>query len=401
MQMNFFDPAVIADPLPYYDELHRQGPVVRNDMFGAWMVASHEAVLSVLKHPETFSSTGIARMATDRVDAFGGAPTMLFSDPPDHERLRGVVQKAFTPRAVSQLEPRVRAVTDELLAPVRAGEHYDLVEQLAYPLPVIVIAEMLGVSPDDRPLFKEWSDALINGINEQATSDDQSRAREAGEELRTYFGREIAQRRARPTDDLIGRMVRANEEEGTLSDEELLASCLLLLVAGNETTTKFIGNLALFLAEHPDVRAELVADPSKIPHGVEELVRLVGPAQATMRVARTDTTVAGTPVAEGEMLFVMLGAANRDPSVFTNPGRVNFGRWPNPHVGFGHGIHFCIGATTARLEARVALEEVLRLAPQYRVTTQTDQLAYAPSFFLRGLEHLPIEPRPAHSPAGS
>jgi cytochrome P450 len=394
MDMNFFDPAVIADPHPYYDELHRQGPIVRNDLFGAWMVASHEHTGAILRDPATFSSVGIAQMATDRVDAFGGTPTMLFTDPPDHERLRGVVQQAFKPKAVGQLEPRVRQIVDELLAPVRAGDPYDVVEQLAYPLPVIVIAEMLGVPADDRPLFKAWSDALINGINETASMEDQERSRQAGEELREYFGREIAARRAKPVDDLVTRMVHANEVDGTLSDAELLASCVLLLVAGNETTTKFIGNMALYLAQHPDVRARLAEDPTKMAKGFEEMVRLVGPAQATMRVARTDTEIAGTPVAEGEMVFVMLAAANRDPDVFPDPTRADVERWPNAHLGFGHGIHFCIGAQTARLEAQIGFEQLLRVAPDYDLAVPADELRYAPSFFLRGLESLPVEPAP-------
>ncbi len=391
MQINFFDPAVIADPLPHYEELKRHGDVVRNDLFGAWMVASHSDALSILKRPAVFSSTGIAQMATDRVDAFGGAPTMLFSDPPDHERLRGVVQKAFTPRAVAELEPRVREIVAELVAPLRDGERYDVIEQLAYPLPVIVIAEMLGVSSADRALFRQWSDALIAGINESAGFEQQERARLAAGELRAYFAAEIADRKARPRDDLVTGMVQANSD-GTMSDEELLASCVLMLVAGNETTTKFIGNTARFLAENPEARAELAADPTLLPRGFEELVRLVGPAQATMRVAREDIEVGGTLMNEGEMVFVMLGAANRDERVFPDPDRIALDRWPNPHLGFGHGVHFCIGASTARLESRIAFEQLLLSAPEYQLAVEPSELHYAPSFFLRGLESLPIEP---------
>ena len=389
--MNFFDPEVIADPFPYYEQLHREGEIVRNELLGAWMVASHREALGVLKDPASFSSTGIAQMATDRVDAFGGAPTMLFSDPPDHERLRGVVQKVFTPRAVAQLEPRIREIVDELLVPLQDGAPYDVIEHLAYPLPVIVIAEILGVSPADLALFKDWSDALIAGINEAAGFDEQARAREAAQSLREYFAAEIADRRANPKDDLVTGMVQANSD-GTLSDAELLASCVLMLVAGNETTTKFIGNAARYLAEDAGARASLAGDPTMLPKGFEELVRLVGPAQATMRVARRDVDVAGTHVATGEMVFVMLGAANRDTRAFPNPDAVDLGRWPNPHLGFGHGIHFCIGATTARLESKVAFEELLRISPDYGLAVEPESLRYAPSFFLRGLESLPIEP---------
>lgn len=389
--MNFFDPAVIADPFPYYEQMHREGEILRNDLFGAWMVPSHPHALAILKSPATFSSVGLAQMATDRIDAFGGAPTMLFTDPPDHERLRGVVQRAFVPKAVSQLEPRVREIVDELLAPMRDGEPCDLIEQLAYPLPVIVIAEMLGVSTDDRPLFRAWSNALVNGLNEASTLEDQERSRTAAEELREYFRGEIAARRASPRDDLVTRMVEANVD-GTLSDEELLASCVLLLVAGNETTTKFIGTMALYLADHPEVRAQLAADPSKSAKGFEEMVRLVGPAQSTMRVARADTEIAGTPVAQGEMLFVVLAAANRDPEVFPDPSRADVARWPNAHLGFGHGIHFCIGAQTARLESQIAFEQLLQVAPDYELAVPVEELRYSPSYFLRGLESLPVVP---------
>jgi len=391
VDMNFFDPGVIADPFPYYEQMHHEGEVIRNDLFGAWMVPAHRHALAILKSPATFSSVGIAQMATDRVDAFGGAPTMLFTDPPDHERLRGVVQRAFVPKSVSQLEPRVREIVDELLAPVRDGEPFDMIEQLAYPLPVIVIAEMLGVSSEDRPLFRSWSNALVNGLNEASTAEDQERSRVAAEELRAYFRSEIAARRAAPRDDLVTRMVEANVD-GTLSDEELLASCVLLLVAGNETTTKFIGTMALYLAEHPEVRADLVADPSKTAKGFEEMIRLVGPAQSTMRVARADTEIGGTAIAEGEMIFVVLGAANRDPSVFPDPTRADIDRWPNAHLGFGHGIHFCIGAQTARLETQVAFEQLLRVAPEYELAVPAAELRYSPSYFLRGLESLPVVP---------
>ncbi|MBI3256829.1 MAG: cytochrome P450 [Actinobacteria bacterium] len=400
MNLNFFDPEVIANPFPHYEEMHAQGPVVRNDLFGAWMVPSHHHALEVLKNPGMFSSVGIAQMATDRVDAFGGAQTMLFADPPDHERLRGVVQQAFTPRAIGRLEPRVREIVDELLGPVHEGDSIDVMDRLAYPLPVIVIAEMLGVPAADRPLFKEWSDALVNGMSETAGMDDQSRSREAGEELRAYFGREIAARRLKPLDDLVTRMVRANEVEGTLSDDELLASCVLLLVAGNETTTKFIGNMALYLAGHPDVRAKLAADPSKAPRAFEEMVRLAGPVQATVRVARGDTRIGATPVAAGETVFVMLAAANRDSSVFVDPTRADIDRWPNPHLGFGHGIHFCIGAMTARLESQIAFERLLQIAPDYELEVAADALHYAPSFFLRGLERLPVRMTRRAAPAG-
>ncbi|MBI1845065.1 MAG: cytochrome P450 [Actinobacteria bacterium] len=392
MQLNFFDPAVIANPFPYYDELHRHGPVVRNDLMGAWMVAGHEAALSVLKRPEDFSSTGITQMATDRVDAFGGAATMLNSDPPDHERLRGVVQRAFTPRALARLEPRIEEIVRDLLALVPDRESFDAVNELTYPLPVIVIAELLGVSPADRPFFKEWSDDLVNGINEQATFEDQRRSTEAAEALREYFRNEIAARRLQPTDDLIGSLVRANEDDGALTDAELLAACVILLVAGNETTTKFIGNAIVHLAEHPELRATVVADPSKMGPCVEELIRLVGSVQATARVALVDTEIAGTPVSAGEMVFVMLAAANRDKLIFANPTEVDLSRSPNPHLGFGFGIHVCLGAHLARLESRTALKELLRLAPEYRLSAPAEELRYAPSFFLRGVEQLPIEP---------
>lgn len=384
-----FDDAVKRDPYPYYAKMREVGPIMRNpSMLGAWMVAAHEPALAVLNNHAAFSSARMSGMQ-DRVNAFD-APTMLQSDPPDHERLRGVVARAFTPRSIASLEPRLRELTDEMLTPLRDGETYDVVEQLSYPLPVIAISELLGVSTDDRASFRTWSNQLIAGSNEGASPEQLVTAQEGADHLKDYFRAEIASRRARPgADDLVARLIEANEGE-VLDDAELLASCVLLLVAGNETTTNLISNMTLALGREPAQRARVVADPALIPTTVEEIMRFDSPVQATVRVTTADTTLAGQPLAADEMVMVMLAAANRDPLRFEDPERLDVGRAPNPHLGFGHGIHFCLGAALAKLEARLALEGLLAVAPEYLLECDATTLDYGPSFIFHSPKSLPI-----------
>lgn len=385
-----FDAEAKRDPYPYYARMREIGPIMRNPAFlGAWMVAAHEPALAALTDHSTFSSARLAGMQ-DRISAFD-APTMLNSDPPDHQRLRGVVARAFTPKSIAALEPRLRRLTDEMLAPLAEGEPFDVVEQLAYPLPVMAIAELLGVPVDDRASFRTWSNQLIAGTNEMASEEQLAAASEGAENLKEYFRGEIARRRRQPDgDDLVSRLVAANEGE-VLDDAELLSSCVLLLVAGNETTTNLISNMALALGRDHEQRARVVADPTLVPSTVEEVMRYDSPVQATVRVATVDVELAGQHVAAGEMVFVLLAAANRDSARFEEPERFDVARTPNPHLGFGHGIHFCLGSALAKLEARLALERLTAVAPQYELRCDPTQLDYGPSFIFHSPKALPIE----------
>jgi cytochrome P450 len=388
-ELPMFDDEVKRDPYPYYARMSEVGPIMRNPVFlGAWMVAAHGPALAALTDHARFSSARLSGMQ-DRISAFD-APTMLNSDPPDHERLRGVVARAFTPRSIAALEPRLRQLTEEMLAPLGDGEAIDVVEQLAYPLPVMAIAELLGVSVDDRDSFRTWSNQLIAGTNEMASEEQLAAASEGAEHLKDYFRSEIARRRREPGgDDLVARLVAANEGD-VLDDAELLSSCVLLLVAGNETTTNLISNMALALGRHPEQRARVVADPALVPSAVEEVMRYDSPVQATVRVPAVDVELAGAHVAAGEMVFVLLGAANRDPARFDQPGRLDVSRAPNPHLGFGHGIHFCLGAALAKLEARLALERLTAVAPDYELRCDPARLDYGPSFIFHSPRSLPI-----------
>jgi cytochrome P450 len=311
--------------------------------------------------------------------------TMFTTDPPEHSRIRGVMQKAFTPRTVADLEPRVRELVDGIVDRLEPGQVFDVVNDLSVVMSITVIAELLGVPADDRGLFLEWSDALVAGNSPGCSEAEAHDADKAADLLCEYFEQRIAERRRRPTSsDLIGRLITANTD-GTLNEDELLASCVNLLFAGGETTTKLVGNSMLCLAQHPDQRQRLIDDPGIMPAALEELLRFAGPVQAWLRVATEDAEVGGTTVGAGELVFLMAGCANRDPDNFDDPEKLDLTRSPNNHFGFGHGIHHCLGAALARLESRIAISRLLAKAPEYEVARPGEPLQYSNSFFLRGL----------------
>jgi cytochrome P450 len=377
---NIFDPSIRPDPYPVYRRLRDEHRVLANPVLGFWMVTGYEETVAALREPGVFSS---GQIGIDPIRDVLRAPTMLFTDPPDHERLRSVVARAFSPKSVKDLAPRVREITDELLEPLASGSGYDAVADLAYPLPVIVIAEMLGVPAEDRDMFKRWSDAVI-GFNALGDPEAQARAQRECQELYDYFSAVIAERRKRPGDDLVSRLVLANED-GTVTDDELLASCVLLLVAGNETTTNLISNALLALARHPDQWRRVVDDRSLIPNAVEEILRFDAPVQSSLRVTTEETSLGRATIPAGTMVLVMMAAANRDPGQFPDPDRFDVGRAnAGRNIAFGHGIHHCIGAALARLEGRVVLERLAALAPKFALAAPGQPLEYGPSFFLRG-----------------
>lgn len=379
---NVFDPDIRADPHPTYRQIREQGPLIQNPLTGFWMATSFDACQTVLRDPVTFSS---GQLGIDPIRNFLEAPTMLFSDPPDHERLRAPVQRAFTPRSVAALEPQARVLSEQFLSSWQPDEPYEVVDQLSYPLPVTVIAEMMGIPSSDRESFRRWSDAAV-AFNAMGEGADLAVAEM--EELKAYLAAAVETAKDRAGDDLIRRLIDANDD-GQLSDDELLASCVLLLVAGNETTTKLITNGVLQLASHPEQRALLVESPELIPGAVEELFRFDGTVQSTFRMVTQETEVEGVALSPGTMVLVMVAAANRDPSHFENPDDFDVTRSnAREHIGLGFGVHYCLGAALGRLETRVALEALLAAAPDYRVVN--DGLHYGPNFFLRGLEQLAI-----------
>ncbi|MDP3768706.1 MAG: cytochrome P450, partial [Dehalococcoidia bacterium] len=285
--------------------------------------------------------------------------------------------------------PHIQEIVDELLDEIDDAQQFDLVRDLAYPLPVIVIAEMLGVAPEHRDRFKRWSDDIVATLGGPlVASEVQERGRQSAFEMAEYFRAVIAERRTEPKEDLLSGLIAAEERGEVLSEEELLATCILLLAAGNETTTNLIGNGMLALLRNRDQLELLRSDPSLTQPAVEEFLRYDGPVQGTGRVALEEIEIGGQVMQEGELAFCMLAAANRDPAVFENPEQLDITRQNNQHVAFGFGIHYCLGAPLARAEGQIAFETLLRRMPNPQLATE--QLEWGGTFILRGLKRLPI-----------
>lgn len=361
------------DPYPLYAEMRKSRPVNLNEMVHMWEVFRYNDVQRVLMEYTTFSS-----------QYMGGGPfseSLISIDPPKHRQLRNLVTQAFTPRTIAQLAPRIREIVHELLQAVVAKGEMDVVHDLAYPLPTIVIAELLGIPIADRERFRRWSNAIVStsmglGTNPQA-------------EMYEYFLRMIELRRQEPRDDLISALIAAQVEGEYLSTTELLGFCFLLLVAGNETTTNLISNAILCLDEHPEAMEEVRAKPELVPSALEEVLRYLSPVQCMFRVTATDAVIEGQEIPAGKMLMTWIASANRDETMFPDPDTFDIHRSPNRHIAFGHGIHFCLGAPLARLEGRIALEAMLERLPNIRRVREVP-LQRTDSFFLYGVKHVPI-----------
>ncbi len=323
------------DPYPLYRQLHDTAPVQWNDVLQAWTLVRYADVVFSLTDPR-FSADRTIQPA----DSSWVAKSMLVSDPPDHTRLRALVQKAFTPRMIDQLRPRIIAVIGELLERVaeRDGQ-FDLIADLAYPLPVVVIAELLGVPPEDRSVFHEWSSLLAASLDPLVSADLMSRVYPAREALHTYLRGIIAERRREPRSDLISALVRVEEAGDVLSEPELVVMCTLLLIAGHETTVNLIGNGTLALLRHRDQLERLQRSPELLATAVEELLRFDSPVQLTGRLLREPVEIGGHTLRAGDWVLPLLGAANHDPAQFVDPDSLDIGRTPNPHLAFGRGIH--------------------------------------------------------------
>jgi cytochrome P450 len=399
-----FDPAWARDPYPVYAALREENPVHRSPL-GFWVLTRHADCLAVLRDRRASSDgrnidAGEFPAVRDRQMFEGGdgaaevlaelAP-FLFRDPPDHTRLRGLVQKAFTPRVVEGLRPRVEQICDGLLDVVLERGRCDLVADFAYPLPVQIIVEMLGVPAEDHEQFRVWSDALARGLDPDFLLPPEAvQQRLAGIlSFAQYFAALIEERRAHPGGDLLTRLIQAEEQGDMLTQGELLSTCILLLVAGHETTVNLIAGGAHALMRHPDQLARFRDDPDAVRSGVEEMLRYVGPVQLTGRVARDPIEVGGVVIGTGEFAMLLIGSANRDPDAFADPEAFDVTRSDNNHLGFGFGIHHCLGAPLARLEAQVALPALVRRART--LTPSGDELVYKENIVLRGLAALPVQ----------
>jgi cytochrome P450 len=383
-----FDPtdrAFLDDPYPLYARGRSAARPVPAGPRGTLSVFSYELCSAVLRDHETWSS----ERSQPPVNGQQPPRNMLGADPPEHTRLRGLVSQAFTPRMVERLVPRMEAIAADLLDAVRGRDQFDVVDALAYPLPVIVIAELLGIPPADRDNFKRWSDAIVATLGGGLDPDTPRELPvEVIAELVAYLAAIVEQRRVHPREDLLSALVAAEVDGSRLSFPELIAMLILLLVAGNETTTNLIGNAIEALALHPAELQRLRADMSLLPAAVEEVLRWSSPVQMTARVARHDTTLAGVEIPAGAPLLVWLGSANRDEVAFPSPARFDITRSPNRHLAFGQGIHFCLGAPLARLEARVALEAFLARFASYALLPGPHPRV--PTFVMRGYRELPI-----------
>ncbi len=421
MTMIHFDPfgeQQRSDPYPAYAELRRHAPVSKVEKTGAFAVSRYPDVAFVLRHPEIFSSIAMQTMMTSGYTAGASASGMgisgadaarlaemlkalpisitdvlrsrslIAADPPVHGPMRNLVNRGFTPRGIALLETRIRAIARASLDALEGKSEFDLMTEFSVPLPVKVIAELLGVEPERSADFKRWSDCAVAGATGGAGALRPETVLQGFSELSTYITGVVEQRRRRPQDDLISTLIRAEDGEVGLTPIDVVMFTLLLLLAGNETTTNLLGNALLALMDHPDQLARVQRDPSRIPALVEEALRYDGPIQFLFRQATQDVELAGVTIPAGATVMPLIGSANRDDAQFADADRFDISRNTQGHLAFGLGIHFCLGASLARLEARVALEELLGRFAHFE--RKDSRVEYIDSYLVRGPKHLPL-----------
>ena len=376
----------LDDPSPVYDLVRAQGRLLWIPDMNRWMVTGHRQALEILRHPK-FSSDR-SRWDDYQLPPGHDRPPggMFVLDPPDHTRLRSLVQQAFTPRVVQRLRPRIEELVDQLL---EVGEHgeTDLMADFAGPLPATVLAELLGIPAEDQELFRHWTMTLIETIDPVSHHLTSDAGTQAQANMEAYLAEVVSARRREPRPDLISALVQAEEGGQWLSPEELHEMSILLTIAGLETTTNLIGNGVNALLDHPDQAARLRAEPGLITTAVEELLRFDSPIQVSGRVPVEDLELDGQQLRKGQMVGILLGAANRDPEVFAEPGRLDLGRSPNNHLAFSRGIHFCVGAPLARLEGAIAIPALLARFP---LMCRAGEPKRRHNVHVRGLATLPV-----------
>ena len=385
------------DPYPLYRALRAEDPVHFHELLQVWILTRHADVSAVLRDPRFSADRSKIRIEALRLPpvreelreiAAALERTMLFADPPAHTRLRNLVSKAFTPRVIEAYRGRIREIVDELLEPAASARRLDVIRDLAYPLPITVIAEILGVPAEDRAAFKRWSDDLAMLLDPFVPAPVFARAQESAREMYLYLGEVFAERRRHPQQDLVSRLVLAEERGDLLSESELFAVCALVLGGGHETTTNLIGNGVLSLLRHPEQRGRLQRDARLMETAIDELLRYESPTQFTGRTATADCELGGKRIAAGDFVVLALGAANRDPAEFAAPERLDVGRRENRHLAFGFGIHSCLGGRLACLEASIAISALLSRFPDLQ--PEDDEPQWYPSIVSRGLTTLPV-----------
>lgn len=377
---------VISDPYPLYARMRRIDPVHRMRLMDAWALTRHEDVDTVLRDHTRFSSAMVGDVQTRT-----GLVSMLDLDPPDHTRLRNLVSQAFTPRSIERLRNRIERIAENLLDVVDGQRRFDLVAALAYPLPVTVIAEMLGVPSEDLDRFEAWSNDIALNVEPILDDDGVRRVQSSRHELSEYFEGIIEKRRREPREDIISALLAAEEEGDMLTHDELIATLILLLVAGNETTRNLIGNGILALLSHPDQLQRLRENPDLLGSAVKELLRFDPPVQIDGRTARRDVEIGGKRIRAGQGIITVIGAANRDPDAFTNPDKLDIGRKDGSHLSFGRGVHYCLGASLAEMEGRIAFSAILRRYGSIRLVSKP---VHRQQTVLRGVKELWVEVKP-------
>jgi cytochrome P450 len=374
------------NPFPLYDQLRSASPLLHDPQTGLWMLFDYEGVKRVLADHDTFSSR------------YGPPEWMIFSDPPRHSELRALISQAFTPRSVANLEPRIRELTRQLLDQTTERGEMDLAADFSVPLPTMVIAEMLGIPPAERLQFKRWNDVIlymsytITGGRETAGAMSDFIAVTA--EMSAYLTDLLDKRRGAPKDDLLTRLVEAEVDGERLTHEEILGFFQLLLLAGSETTTNLINSAMLCFIEHPDQFARLESRIDLLPSAIEEVLRYRSPLQWMYRATTREVELHGRAIPAGKLVLAMIGSANRDPQQFPDAARFDIARDPNPHIAFGHGIHFCLGASLARLESRIALAALLERLKGFRLASD-EPWEPRKGLHVHGPTRLPIRFEPA------
>lgn len=388
LQFNPFAYDVQQDPYPHYAALHAVSPVSWLDAFGAFVATGFEEVRFIATRPQLFSSAGLIQRFFGELSPVPEVPWLIDLDPPRHPEVRRLVNRTFTPRTVEAFLPRIEQIVSRLVGQMSKKDEFDVVEDLAKPLPVIAIAELLGVANDRHADFVRWSDDIMRSVNQPSDPEVISGIRRTITEFRAHFLAEIADRRKSPRSDLLSSLVQIQQSEGVLSEFDVLALCVIILMAGNETTRRAIGNTTLALLEHPDQLAVLDEDHTLLPMAIEESVRFNSPILGVPRVAVQTTRVGEVEIEAGKAVMMMWGMANRDPRHFRNPNDFIVKRIPNDHLGFGVGNHFCLGAPLARREVEIALKELLFGCERFEMVKDTAE--WDPTPLNRGLVNLPL-----------
>jgi cytochrome P450 len=397
---NLFSGEILQDPYPTYARLHEEGPIHYVEVAGKWAVwsiFSHAECSSIAKDPRLSAKRAkqmLLPLPLSRQSEFSELACMLslwliFMDPPEHTRLRKLLNKGFSSAVVEGLRPQVEAIVEQMLKPLQRGSELELMHEFANPMPVRIILEMLGIPQELRDTFVEWSRAIaVFRGNPNRTVEEARAAQDALIELTDFFRRTVADRRRNKGNDLISLLIDIEEEGEVLTEEELYAQCIALLFAGHETTRNLIGNGMYTLLKHPEKTTELRENPEMIRSAVEELLRYESPVQFTARVLKEDMEICGQPIRKGWTVLCMLGAANRDPKQFKEPNQLDLKRLNNQHLAFSAGLHFCIGAHLARLEAQVAILNLVQRFPEMKLTGPRPE--WASTFGFRGLKALPV-----------